>query len=966
MSADSLILAPYGVDPLSLLAHRLLERHASELPDLGRHVALFPQPTAASRFRAALLTAARARGFEALLPPWIGTLSTWLGAQAFTATPLTPAARELVFLEALAPFSGLVERFGPWSLIDGVFPLFDELTHNPTPLTVERAAIHRLLVEGYGAREPFAPIEQEADWIVTLWRTWSEHLARHGWHDAPLAQQAAFAQTLAALPAGTHIYVAADLAMPATERRWLHELIKRDQLTLLLQGQATRSTDYHPDRPVAVVLNGLGLSPPPAASTDAYGELLDNIFRNDGAPLGMRAHEFAAHHPRSPAHDRLALYIANDLEQEAQAVELQVRRWLIAGARDVAIVTPDRKLARRVRALLERANVALADYAGWALSTTSAATALARWLECCERHFAYAPLLDFLKSPFVSLGMDSDSYARAVRSLEHDIIRRHGIRSGLGRYLATWRRRTAAAVSDAGVDRLLERLAHAAEPIQRLLRDADTHTPAAFLDAIHDGMERLSLLSPLQHDLAGRELLAILDHMRSAPTLHRTRLTYASFRRWLERELERRRFRPPAVDAHVRLLSAPESSYCQFDAITIAGCTADQMPGKTALPPFFNETIRRNLGLPAAVDRMSQALYDFRRLLQAAPKVLLSYRRHEGREPKLPSPWIQRLTAFHQAAYGPIDDDDLSRLLRNPATRLAHREQPLPTAATMPTPRVPPTQLPTHWTASAHQRLLDCPFQFYTADVLRLVKLDVVPEEIERSHYGERVHRILHAFHHGLPGLPGPWTGPLTDATRAEAERLLDDIARAVFAGEIQEHFSSRAWLYHWQAIIPAYIDWWGRHCGAGCQVAASEVKVERTIYIDNRPLVLKGRIDRIDDGPNGKVILDYKTGQVPDPESTLNGEQCQLGFYTLLIDTTVEAAMFVGLRESPVKTEPTLTGTELLTLRNQLTARILSMASRLAQGATLPAWGDRATCDRCCYEGVCRKDLWVSDARQQ
>lgn len=967
MSADSLILAPYGVDPLTLLAHRLLDRHADELPDLGRHVTLFPQPTVASRFRATLLGAARVRGYEALLPPWIGTLSTWLSTRQPTAQTLTPAARELLLLEALAPFPGLVERFGPWSLIDGVFPLFDELTDNATSLPVDRADIQQLLVAGYGATEPFAPIEREADWIHTLWRTWSEHLASHGWRDGPAARRTALAQILATLPAETHVYLAADLGMPATERQWLRELIQRGQLTLLLQGHAESPTEYHPDRPVASMLNELGLpSPTLSHSTDAYGELLDDIFANDGPALGTRADALAKRHPRNPAHNRLALYVADDLESEARAVELQVRQWLIAGSRDIAIVTPDRKLARRVRALLERANVTLADSAGWALSTTSAATALARWLECCERQFAYAPLLDFLKSPFVSLGMDDDSYARAVRGLEHQLIRRHGIRSGLGRYRAAWRRHKGSAeTSDDVVDRLLERLADAAKPIQRFLGDTGTHAPLAYLDAIDDSMKRLGLTLPLQTDLAGRELLAAIEHMRAAPTVHRARLTYSAFRSWMEREIERRRFRPPALDASVHLLSAAESSYCHFDAIVIAGCTSDQMPGNVSPSPFFNEAIRRNLGLPTTADRMSRPLHDFRRLLQAAPKVLLSYRRYEGREPKLPSPWIQRVSAFHQAAYGSLDDGDLSRLLRDPATHLTSREQPLPSPAVMPAPSVPSTRLPKHWTASAHQRLLDCPFQFYAADVLGLLELDTVPEELERSHYGERVHRMLHAFHHGIPGLPGPWTGPLPHTKRKEAEQLLAEIAQSVFAGEIQEHFSARAWLYHWQTMIPAYIDWWERHQGAGYQVAASELKIERTIYIDGNPLVLKGRIDRLDQGQRGKVVLDYKTGQVPDPEAIANGEQCQLGFYTLLLDTVVEAAMFVGLREPPVKPGPAISGTELTELRDHLLARISAMAKRLSHDAGLPAWGDRATCARCGYEGLCRKELWTEDARR-
>lgn len=963
MSADSLILAPYGVDPLPLLAHRLLDRHADELPDLSRHVALFPQPHIASRFRAALLAAAQERGVNALLPPWTGTLPTWLATLGSAEPrPLTAAARELLLLEALASFPALAERFGAWPLIDGVLPLFDELTTNAASFPTDRAAIRDMLAEGYRVPRPLAPLEQEADWISTLWRAWSEHLDHRGWRDSPHAYQVALAGVLETLCPSAHVYLAADINMSLLERRWARALRERNQLTVLLQGAPNLGTsDYHPDRPLAALVTDIGLDAPPPATPDAYGELLQEVYRGDGAALYARATDVARRHPLSPAHDRLALYIATDLESEARAVELQVRRWLLAGMRDVAIVTSDRKLARRVRALLERANVALDDSAGWTLSTTSAATALARWLECCEREFAHAALLDFLKSPFVTLGMAGERYALAVRKLEHGLIRRYRVASGLARYRTVWRRYRSAD-DDGAVDQVLEQLARAAEPLARFLDESRTHPPAAYLAALNESLHRLGLLPQLQSDPAGRELLAALDALRAAPTGHSARFDYASFRHWLERELERRRFRSAAPNARVRLLSAVESSYCYFDAVVIPGCTSDQLPGAVAPSPFFNETVRRNLGLPAMGDRLSRGLHDFRRLLQAAPTVLLTYRRYENREPKLPSPWLERLVAFHHAAYGAIADNGLARLIRTPATGLTRREEPLPAPSAMPAAHVPPERLPSAWTASAHQRLLDCPYQFYSADVLKLLPLDAVPEELERSHYGERVHRILHAFHRGIPGLPGPWTGLLSDANRPDAERLLHDISRAVFAGEISDRFTTRAWLYHWQEVIPAYLDWLQANSASGRQVAASEIKMERSIYIDGSPLTLKGRIDRVDDSMTGKVVLDYKTGQLPDGDSILAGEQIQLPFYTLLLETGVDGAMYVCLREPPVKTERALFGDDVNKLRHQLLQRIETMVTALRRGTGLAAWGDPQTCGRCRYEGLCRRELWTID----
>ena len=98
------------------------------------------------------------------------------------------------------------------------------------------------------------------------------------------------------------------------------------------------------------------------------------------------------------------------------------------------MVTEDRRLARRVRALLERAGIALQDSGGWALSTTSAAAALERWLETVEEDFAHQPLLDVLKSPFVCPPQEREAHLASVHRLEQDIILHEQIARGLERY----------------------------------------------------------------------------------------------------------------------------------------------------------------------------------------------------------------------------------------------------------------------------------------------------------------------------------------------------------------------------------------------------------------------------------------------------------------------------------------------------------------------------------------------------
>ncbi len=101
------------------------------------------------------------------------------------------------------------------------------------------------------------------------------------------------------------------------------------------------------------------------------------------------------------------------MEQEAQRGAQTVIDWLQAGKREIAVVAQDRVAARRLRALLERAQVVVADETGWKLSTTRAASAIAAWFELVASRGETPALLDVLKSPFV---IEPSSRARTACS----------------------------------------------------------------------------------------------------------------------------------------------------------------------------------------------------------------------------------------------------------------------------------------------------------------------------------------------------------------------------------------------------------------------------------------------------------------------------------------------------------------------------------------------------------------------
>ena len=90
-----------------------------------------------------------------------------------------------------------------------------------------------------------------------------------------------------------------------------------------------------------------------------------------------------------------------DAASEAQAIALALRETLETPARTAALVTPDRMLAARVAAHLERWGIEADDSAGRPLSQSAAGTLLLGLVTAVAEDFAPVATLALLKHPLV-------------------------------------------------------------------------------------------------------------------------------------------------------------------------------------------------------------------------------------------------------------------------------------------------------------------------------------------------------------------------------------------------------------------------------------------------------------------------------------------------------------------------------------------------------------------------------------
>lgn len=953
-------LYPYSTDLMAAAAAHLM-RETIDL-DFSRWVILVPDRLGATALRNQCLQQAAANQRPAVLGLQICSLHDWIDATVVdTQIPLNEAARRLLLVEALRQHPDLFADDDPWRIADSLLTLFDELTRYHSPLTDNRDAFVTQLARGYAIRGTIPiPLTREADILYRLWQAWQEQtlaLARPDPWDHYLAKLQHAASPQATEP--FYLMLGFQALIPA-ERQWLATRLAAGCAQWWIHGNPS------PRRGAAdAVLNDLDRLSCVAhhpSKPDPVSDCLEQLFPNPQLGLRARAMALAKRYRNSPLQGVIHSLAAQSAEQEARAIELQVRRWLLAGKRRIGIVTDDRRLARRVRALLERATIVLQDSAGWALSTTSAASCLERWLQCIEEDFAHQPLLDVLKSPFLCTAEQRDQHLSTVYRLERDIIQHENIGRGLQRYrrhVEYRRQRLAwpAAVSEP-LQALLEHLAQAAQPLLSLQTESASATQ--FLVKLRASLEQLGVWQGFESDAAGQAIIRLWETLLAAAQQTPLQLNWTEFRIWLGRSLEETRFTPETGSGPVQLLTLAQAQAFSFDALAIGACDREHLPGREPANPFFNSGVRRELGLPTWEQQLALQLYQFRRLLQAAPAVMLSWHREQQGEPLLPSPWLEALETLHAHAFGTtLADVELMELLHDERSAVATAQPaPLPAPPQQPQPAAPVDLLPTRISPSSHQHLIDCPYLYFAADCLQLAPPEAVRELLQKSDYGERVHLCLQALHGPVEQLPGPFTQAFTAATREHAIALLERIAHAVFARDLEDNFQHRGWLKRWLALIPSYIDWQIERA-ASWQVEAVEARLQT-----NLPGVgqLKGRLDRIDRAAEQRAIIDYKTGAIPSQAAIDSGEAVQLPLYALLAGDRVQQVEYLRLDGLRVRSQGLLQNAELDELCTAVANRLLNVQTALAAGARLPAWGDPESCRHCSMAGICRRPAWTSE----
>jgi ATP-dependent helicase/nuclease subunit B len=897
-------------------AAEIVKRHRAELPDLGGVVVLIQDLHAAPDIAAALRVAA---GVPALLLPRIATLGLWAATVPLDRPIASRASRETLLYQELEK-RGWLPAADLWAVSAELVGLFDELTRHNVALPADFKEFNRQLARAYRAQSG-ASLTFEARLVHELWHA----LARVTGEADP---EAAYQLRLARLAenASAPLYTLSLEPLALAEQRFLER--------------------YAGGAPVRCFTSDIN------AGSDAVARVLAAAWpaNPDDAPLLERARALKAAHPASPLAGRLRILSAGGAEQEAQAVDATVREWLLAGRKRIAIVVHDRLVARRARALLERAQVLVKDEAGWAFSTTSAATAIGRWLDVAGGDCYYRDLLDLLKSPFAFHDWPPAERQAAVWRLEGR-VRDESMVAGLVNFI-----RLAEDHNDAEARQMLARIRAGVGALGR-----GTRPISRWLASLMASLDHIGVREGLAADGAGQQLLNLLDRLGQELAGSKLGVSFTEWRRWLARQLETAAFRDPTIESGVVFTSLAATQLRRFDAVLLVGCDAAHWPGPDPVSLFFNQGVRAELKLPTWAARVREMEAQLGALIAACGSVAATWQRMPGGEPNQLSPPLERLAALHRLAYGGELDDVAAISRLDGAEVRAPGEAATLEPTRRPAPRAPAGLLPRKISASGYNSLVACPYQFHARYVLGLAELDDVQEMIEKRDYGTLVHRVLTEFHRVHPSISG--------LEPKDVQRELEALSERVFAPAVARNYLAQAWLTLWKGLIPHYLPWQRAREAEGWTWQGGEVEKERELTTpQGARLTLRGRLDRVDSRQSSAVssqsspdvaVIDYKTGDPLKLKQALEspGEDVQLPVYALLWGAPVAEALFLSMARDKVREVGLDDGVQALADAER--ERLGRLFDALAAGAGLPAQGTEPVCEYCDVRGLCRKNYW-------
>ncbi len=309
----------------------------------------------------------------------------------------------------------------------------------------------------------------------------------------------------------------------------------------------------------------------------------------------------------------------------------------------------------------------------------------------------------------------------------------------------------------------------------------------------------------------------------------------------------------------VTVMGVLETRACSFDGVVIVDFNEAYVPHRSDKDLFINSAVRGRAGLPTTAEREALQKQFYYQLMSKAKRVEIAY---VSADSALPSRFLKELDIASKSTYA--DSAWAKILYARQATRVREVES-VEGAYDFSTRPL---------SATALKSFLECRRRFYHRYIEGIVPHRMPQEMPEEYEMGNALHNALRDVY----GEQDHFT---------DVKVLKAAVAQALVrhtGGSVLERFLEQLWLKKLESFFEHEIR------------RFSEVRVkacEQKLTLPFGPLTLEGRIDRIDRGPDGLEVLDYKSGSysVYTAKSVENATDFQLEFYALLASQEAEVA---------------------------------------------------------------------------
>jgi ATP-dependent helicase/nuclease subunit B len=611
---------------------------------------------------------------------------------------------------------------------------------------------------------------------------------------------------------------------------------------------------------------------------------------------------------RAAMHKVTALATATARE-EAGAIALILRRAVEDGRR-AALITPDRVLARRVAAALDRWNIVPDDSAGRPLIQSAPGRFLRQIASVGLRPLSVEDLLALLKHPITATGTaDRGPHLRFTREFEL-AVRRKGAAQPTRAFIMRWaadshdatRLTWAAWVSD-----ILEHMpSTTAQPLSALI---ETHLVLA--EFVAGGPGGPSADSELWREAAGELANRVMQDLGRAAA-GAPAFSAADYADLIASALSAETVRQTQT-AHplVAIWGTLEARVQGADLVILAGLNDGIWPGTPDPDPWLSRQMRRKAGLLSPERQIGLAAHDFQQAA-GAPEVVLSRALRDDEAETVPSRWMSRIVSLLSGLSeqgGPAAWQEMRARgevwLRLARTVEAPRGDHVAPPARRPAPRPPVDARPKELPVTDIAKLIRDPYAIYASRVLRLRPLDPLLRRPDARLRGTVLHEIMEQFIRERP----------ESETESGALRRLREVAERVLGTLVPWPGTRRIYLAKLDRVAEGFIADEMRRVAAGRAILIEE---SGSVTLENTGFRLTARPDRIDLLNSGDLhIYDYKSGPPPslkqqdhfDKQLRLEAAMAERGGFAAPGSPKVAGATYIGLGskagEYPAKLTP-------------------------------------------------------------